>query len=201
MLRQIDTSFLLKPNPEVKGQGWGYLDPDLLSIRDMWEDVSQIVDAKEIIEIGMFAGHSTVCLLEYFPNANVASLDNGPWSQEASVVVKEKYGNRFNFTKSRFIDLPLLDRDIDLLFVDGGHSFDSVSRDISKILKEKPRYILFDNVELPGVRAALKANHLFKDFLNPQYWFYINKHKGETCPGILMLVHMEGKYDEILRLL
>lgn len=201
MLRQIDTSFLLVPNPEIKGQGWGYLNPDLLEIRDMWEDVSNIVDAKTIVEIGMFAGHSTVCLLEYFPEASVLSLDNGDFSIDASEPLKQKYGHRFDFAKSRFCDYKNVPRSIDLLFVDGGHSRDSVTRDINRTFQEKPRYILFDNVELPGVRSALKENKMFSHFLNPRFWFYVNRHKDEICPGIVMLVEMEGKYDEVLRLL
>lgn len=197
---EIDTSFLLKPNPDIDGQGWGYLNPDILEIRDMWQDLSDTIDAKNIVEIGMFAGHSTVCILEHFPNANVLSLDSGKFSVDAAKPIKEKYGERFNFINSRFTDCKKVPDNIDLLFVDGGHSVDSVTRDIKRALVEKPRYILFDNVELPGVRSALKSHGFFKNFLRPQYWFYVNNHKGETCPGILMLVHMEGHYDEILRL-
>lgn len=205
MLRQIDTSFLLTPEPEkpgekFNGQGWGYLDPDLLPIRDMWEDLTVLTNnVHTVVEVGMFAGHSTVCLLEYFPFAHVTSIDPGIFSKQAYKPIKDRYGNRFRFIPSTF---PLSDFDkIDFLFIDGNHSYEAVTKDIEKALELKPRYILFDNVELPGVRRAIKEKKLFSSFLRPRYWFYTNEHKGETCPGIIMFLDMEGKYDEVLRLL
>ena len=197
----VDTSFLLKPDENIKGQGWGYLDPSNMEISDMWVDISRIVSAKYIVELGMFAGHSTVSILEHFPESDVLSLDHGTFSVDASVPIKEKYGERFEFCKSRFVDYKSIERKIDLVFVDAGHTYDSIKRDISKILIEKPSYILFDNVELPGVRKALNEINAFDIKFNPKFWYYTNRHKEKVKPGIMMLINAEEKYDEILRLL
>jgi hypothetical protein len=198
-MKHIDTSFLLKPVPEkpgekFNGQGWGYLNPDILEIADMWNDISMLTDINIIVEIGMFAGHSTVCLLEHFPKAKVTSLDPGSFSKKSHVPIKERYGDRFTFIDDT-LQNSKINGQIDFMFIDGDHCFESVSKDIKTAFQLKPRYILFDNVELPGVRKAIKESKLFSSHLNPKYWFYVNQHKGEMCPGILMLLHMESKYE------
>ena len=201
-MKHIDTSFLLKPEPEkpgekFNGQGWGYLNPDILEISDMWNDIGMISNISTILEVGMFAGHSTVCLLEHFPKAKVISLDPGPFSRKSHVPVKDRYGDRFIFIPNTLQNTNIKET-IDLMFIDGDHSFEAVDKDIRNAFQLKPRYILFDNVELPGVRRAIKESKLFSSYLKPKYWFYVNNHKGETCPGILMLLHMENQYEEVM---
>jgi predicted O-methyltransferase YrrM len=195
MLKQIDTSFLVRPEPEKKGekfngQGWGYLDPSLLDVRTMLEEVSSLTkNVTNIIEVGMFAGHSTVCLLEHFPEAKVTSLDPGKFSEISHIPIKERYGDRFTFIPST---LPKTEVETpDLVFIDGNHSYESVVKDIKKTFEIKPRYILFDNVELPGVRQAIKEYGLFNKSLFPKYWFYVITHKENTTPGIIMFLDME----------
>lgn len=189
----VDTSFLLKPDESIEGQGWGYLDPSNMDISDIWTELSETIDANYIVELGMFAGHSTVSILENFPNADVLSLDHGKFSIDAAVPIKERYGKRFEFSSSRFIDQKPIERNIDLLFVDAGHTYDSIKKDISKAMIEKPSYILFDNVEIPGVRKALIEIDAFDIKFNPKFWFYTNIHKEKVKPGIMMLIRMEYK--------
>ena len=98
----IDTSFLLTPVPEkdgekFNGEGWGFSDPSNPSIVKMWETIKTKVNATSIFEVGMFAGHSTVMMLETFPFATVTSFDPGQFSRRAAVPIQDRYPNRFIF--------------------------------------------------------------------------------------------------------
>ena len=76
------------------------------------------------------------------------------------------------------------------MFIDGSHTYKHVKSDIQVMKRIKPKWVLFDNIELPDVRRAVKEAGLFKAELNPEYFFYVNTHKGNTQPGIFMLVKL-----------
>ena len=58
----------------------------------------------------------------------------------------------------------------------------------------KPKWVLFDNIELTDVRRAVKEAGLFKSKMIPEYFFDTNTHKGSTQPGIFMLVKLGRRY-------
>jgi len=189
----IDTSFLLCPEPEKpgekwNGQGWGFLDPANVSVSVCWEDIANIISPDNILEIGFFAGHSSTTMLNIWPKSNVISFDPGSFARRAHKNVKDKFPDRFKFypvgINKHHGDLP----NIDLMFIDGSHAKRDVEIDIAHINILKPKYVLFDNVELGEVRTAIKAAGLMDSSKNPLYFFYTCNHKGKTCPGIMMLL-------------
>ena len=192
----IDTSFLLTPVPEkegekVNGEGWGFSNPSNPSIIKMWETIKTKVNATSIFEVGMFAGHSTVMMLETFPFATVTSFDPGQFSRRAAVPIQKKYPNRFIFWAVGIDRYEQRDPiDLDLMFIDGSHTYKHVKSDIQGMNRMQPKWVLFDNIELPDVRRAIKEAGLFKTEMNPEYFFYVNEHKGNTSPGIFMLVKL-----------
>ena len=76
------------------------------------------------------------------------------------------------------------------MFIDGSHKYERVKSDIQVMKRMQPKWVLFDNVELPDVRRAVKEAGLFKVELDPEYFFYVNEHKGIRAPGIFMLVKL-----------
>ena len=76
------------------------------------------------------------------------------------------------------------------MFIDGSHTYRHVKSDIKVMKRMQPKWVLFDNIELPDVRRAVKEAGLFKSEMNPEYFFYTNTHKGSTQPGIFMLVKL-----------
>lgn len=187
----IDTSFLLKPNPPAKGEkdngeGWGYMDPNNPHILKIFQELKNKLSPKNIFEIGMFAGHSTVSFLQIWPQSNVQSCDPGIFSQRSYKNIEEKYPDRFKFYSKKPDPRNL--NPIDLLFIDGNHSYDSVMKDIAFMRVLKPKWVLFDNVEVYGVRKAIREMGYDAEDLDPQYYFYINTHKGKRNPGIMMLL-------------
>jgi predicted O-methyltransferase YrrM len=108
------------------------------------------------LEIGCYAGGSA-CLMLQRPNTNVISIDLGkPISKtivENNVKKLNKYNNNFNYIKGDSKDkktlasfLNIIDN-IDILFIDGDHSYNGVIEDFktySQFVNPKG-YIIFDD--------------------------------------------------------
>jgi predicted O-methyltransferase YrrM len=140
-------------------------------------DIAKSIDKKEInyVEIGCYAGGSA-CLMLQRENTNVISIDLGDPIDE-SVVRKNINenninGNKFNYikgnsqileTKEKLKDIMTghNSQDIDVLFIDGDHSFTSVHNDFNlyENLVSIGGYIIFDDynddIYSPEVKNAV----------------------------------------------
>jgi predicted O-methyltransferase YrrM len=108
------------------------------------------------VEIGCFAGASA-CLMLQRPNTNVISIDLGhPISQDLAKRNVEKFnvlGNSFVYlqgdsqTREMVGNLASLISDIDILFIDGDHSYSGVINDFSfyRSMVKPGGYIVFDD--------------------------------------------------------
>jgi len=116
----------------------GHMIPNEETI-DLWTTLKSNTNYKSILEIGLNAGHSAAIQLELFPDIKLYSLDIGrhDWTLEAVLVLSERFPDRFISTichstayaervKSGEYEQP----DVDAMFIDGGHTENSVRSDI-----------------------------------------------------------------------
>lgn len=148
---------------------------------------------KNIIEIGSYAGESSVVFAEQFPNANIICID--PWKSgyddkdsashsnfsEVEAAFDKRtfdYINIFKFkgTIDDFKNMPFFDN-VDMVYIDGNHSYEGVSHDI-KTCRRIPiicghdfvpdEAVLRIHPHIEGVRKAVEEllgfpHKIFKD--------------------------------------
>jgi len=193
----IDDHYLRWPN-----DSWGGTDLNNPDMVNPWLEIQEIVNAKRVIEIGMFAGHASLLMMNVFKNLeSLVSYDPSNVSENNHRQIR-KYYPQHTFYKQPIWEKEERHTDIDLIFVDGAHDGEAPYRDFKSCMKIKPRYILADNIEKPDVRIATKLKHGLWDVkYEPKYWFYINNKYSSvkkcemSSPGIMGLFKMEGNYD------
>ena len=107
-----------------------------------------------ILEIGFNFGHSSENFLKH-SNANVLSLDIGihKYCKFSEIYLKKKYPSRFNIlygdSKKTVPELAKSNNFYDLIFIDGGHSYEDAYQDIvnSKKISNKKTLIIVDDIE------------------------------------------------------
>lgn len=193
----IDDHYLRWPN-----DSWGGTDLNNPDMVNPWLEIQEIVNPKRVIEIGMFAGHASLLMMNVFKNLeSLVSYDPSNVSENNHRQIR-KYYPQHTFYKQPIWEKEERHTDIDLIFVDGAHDGEAPYRDFKSCMKIKPRYILADNIEKPDVRIATKLKHGLWDVkYEPKYWFYINNKYSSvkkcemSSPGIMGLFKMEGNYD------
>lgn len=182
---------------------WGGTDLNNPDMINPWLEMQQIINPKKVIEIGMFAGHASLVMMNVFKN--LESLESYDPSDVSATNAKQikKYYPQFQFYKEAIWGNEHRHSDIDLIFVDGYHMGDAPRKDIRSCLQIKPRYLLIDNIELKDVRHACKQVYKLWDLkYDPKYYFYTNeKYSSEQkyfarSPGIMGLFKMEGNYAD-----
>ena len=108
------------------------------------------------VEIGCYAGGSA-CLMLQRPNTNVISIDLGrPILKEvvySNVKKLNKFNNSFNYLEGNSQTYEMVDRlkkltnEIDILFIDGDHSYQAVINDfmLYEGLVKSGGFIIFDD--------------------------------------------------------
>lgn len=198
-LLNIDDHYLRYPKDT-----WGGTDLNNPDMINPWLEMQEIINPKKVIEIGMFAGHASLLMMNVFKNLeSLESYDPSGVSEKNARQIK-KYYPQHTFYKEAIWGNEQRHSDIDLIFVDGQHTGDAPSKDIRSSLKIKPRYLLVDNLELVDVRIAAKRLYKLWDVkYDPKYYFYTNeKYSSEQkyfarSPGIMGLFKMEGNYDNL----
>lgn len=138
----IDDHYIQYPK-----DAWGHTDlnnPDMIKC---FQDVADIVNPMNVIEIGMFAGHSTLVMMNVFKNLNrIDSYDPSVVSALNARQIKKFYP-QFNFYQSAIQgnEHMYIGMDIDLVYIDGHHLHPSPTLDTLSALKINPKYILYDN--------------------------------------------------------
>ena len=193
----IDDHYLHWPK-----DSWGGTDLNNPDMVNPWLEIHEIVNPKKVIEIGMFAGHASLLMMNVFKNLDsLVSYDPSEVSESNHRQIK-KYYPQHTFYREAIWENEDRHTDVDLIFVDGAHDGPAPYRDFRSCMKIKPRYILADNIEKPDVRKATKLHHSLWDVkYEPKYWFYVNnkystvKKCEMSSPGIMGLFKMEGNYD------
>lgn len=97
--------------------GWG-------SWREYVRVFLGLKDISSILEVGFNAGHSSVMLLECFPDADVVSIDipSNVVCKQGKQLIDEWYPDKHSLIlEDSTVSLPKLDNKFDLIFVDGSH--------------------------------------------------------------------------------
>lgn len=181
----IDDHYINYPS-----NAWGHTDLNNVDMIKCFTEVADSVNPVNVIEIGMFAGHSTLVMLNAFKNIKrLDSYDPSPVSAANARQIKKFYP-QFNFYQSPLQNNEHLysNTDIDLIYVDGAHLHPGPMLDTISTLKINPRYALYDNLEHADVKKEFNKHGFFEQQCDPKFWFYVNTHKGKTKPGIFALV-------------
>ena len=171
----IDTSFLPKAIE-------GHMQVQQ-NVVDMWLKIKNHTSFCSMIEIGFNVGHSSVIVLSLFDDVSVNSFDinRTERTQQGADIVKEKFNDRHNFysyntltlredIKNKNFVLP----NADLIFIDGGHSFEVALNDIMIAKENNISYVVVDDSNIDTVRSAINA----VDFLTEiETWAYVYQKK------------------------
>lgn len=120
---------------------------------------------KKILEIGFNAGHSAQAFLTspYCEKLVSFDLNEHPYTKVGVEYMQSKYGNKFEFIigDSR-LQIPLyasshVSEKFDLIFIDGGHTFECCSSDIRncKKLAHKDTLVWIDDYNIGEVKKAI----------------------------------------------
>jgi len=149
-------------------------------------DIARLFEGEiNYVEIGCYAGASA-CLMLQRPNTNVFSIDTGePIPMEsaiANIASHNHHGNKTVYIKGNSHHADTIKRlrtemkgGIDILFIDGGHSYHDVTAD----------FALYENMVKPG------GYIVFDDYMDYQF-------SPEVKPAVdAIVVTIPNKYDII----
>jgi predicted O-methyltransferase YrrM len=132
------------------------------------------------VEIGCYAGGSA-CLMLQRPNTNVISIDLGqPIPKEtvySNVEKLNKNNNSYNYLEGNSQTYEMVDRlkeltnEIDILFIDGDHSYQAVINDfmLYEGLVKSGGYIVFDDYRDEGCPGTKEAVDEIVESVNGRY--------------------------------
>jgi hypothetical protein len=137
--------------------GWGYLPPSA-EVFDNLSKAIEVSNAKSILEIGFYAGHSTTYLANLAPDATIFSCcPDHPRGREYGTIVSDLFPNvTVNCVPSPEVFLLTMAKKFDLCFLDGNHSYISALTDFMLCRELRIPYVLFDNTELHTVRTLIQ---------------------------------------------
>ena len=137
-------------------------------VLNLWQDVKAKTDFKHIFEIGTNGGHSAAMILTMFDDVKVTSIDIGAhgYTRVAVAALKEKFGDRFEYierdTKLYYKELlageVTFPEGVDIINIDGDHSFEGASNDLFLAKHTSIKHILLDDFAMYGVPTAYAAN-------------------------------------------
>jgi precorrin-6B methylase 2 len=170
--------------PETKE---GHMIPNQGTL-DMWKSLHEKTNYTHLFEIGLNGGHSAAINLELFPNVKVTSLDinKHKYAVTAANTLKEKFDERFDyiFCDSRAYAQRVykgdyeVPKDIDMVFIDGGHDFSCLLSDIalSKFLNLKELFVDNTSSDFRSITKALDSLERL-DVLEPlEKYKYVGVH-------------------------
>ena len=142
----------------------GHLNPGQVEWVFLNQFIKQHPEISLIGEIGFNAGHSSQLFLDARPQTKVISFDIGYWPY---VKTGKNYIDRFYPRRHELIlgdslvTVPLFHQknpntQFDLIFVDGGHSYECAKGDIENMrnLAKPSTFIVVDDMQAPAVAKA-----------------------------------------------
>src|SRR5580765_3139790 len=124
-------------------------------------EVARVIQPKRIIEIGVGLGISAMAFLDGCPNATYLGIDNDcEQDRDFPVIPSQFVGNLLGSRgRIRVADSTKIDRlpQVDLVHVDGGHSYDDAYNDVLLAWRSEARWILIDDARDSVVSAATFA--------------------------------------------
>ena len=144
--------------------GTGHMPPSK-EVVDFWKKVKEHTDFKTLVEIGFNAGHSSSIILTLFEDTKILSHDIGQFdiTLRNGELVKDKFKNRFDLVIKNSLSIqPSEINGNDVLFIDGGHDYEIVSKDIELFINSDIQYLVLDDMQHRGVKKAY-ANYLNND--------------------------------------
>jgi len=177
-------------------EGWPYLEghilPDTSSCR-MIHSILKLTRSKNVFEIGFNYGHSAYAFMNVDPSLKYHSIDIGLYEHTLvnAEKLKEMYPDRFEFTHMSSHDVdPTSLSEYDMIFVDGDHRTDGMSRDLNLSNAAKPKYILIDDyVGCMGVSLGIYPKRLIHHYLDKPDFTY-NKIQEFSYPSSDRINHM-----------
>jgi predicted O-methyltransferase YrrM len=182
----IDTSFLPKPI-----EGHMQIQP---SVIDMWKSVKNLTDFRTMMEIGFNVGHSSVIVLSMFPDVTITSFDIGRNERtlQGADLVSNKFPHRHSF---RQIDSVTLREEFkeglsaigqqDLIFIDGGHTYDVALSDIMMAKELGIKNILVDDSNMEEVARAINSVDFLEKVMDFNYMYKKGKKKLNNVTSTL----------------
>ena len=182
---QIDFSWLDIDAKKVEG----HMRPGPEAL-EYWSKIKEISKFKSMMEIGFNAGHSSAFVLENFDDVKVHSYDIGwhDYTEPNAQKVKEKYGDRFNFTlkDSKKIEPKEIQFKYDIVYIDGEHTFEGAFSDIQLFINSTMRWAVIDDLQIKSVAKAVTHPTHKKYFREVWRGKYISHPKGNEVTGILV---------------
>lgn len=124
--------------------------------------IVEMVKPKSILEIGFNMGHSSSMWLNLFEGI-VTSCDISMKDETiaGARVLRNRYPDRFFYFNRNRVSFSeeVRGHECDLIFIDGGHLYDDVKKDIELAINLNIQYLAFDDILEqfgPGVMSAIR---------------------------------------------
>lgn len=137
--------------------GWGYLQPSEQVFSNLSKAI-EVSNAKSILEIGFYVGHSTTYLANLAPDAEIFSCcPDHPRGRKYGTIISDLFPNvTVNRVPSPDVFLLTMTKQFDLCFLDGNHTYAAALTDFMLCRELRIPYVLFDNTELTSVRTLIQ---------------------------------------------
>lgn len=166
----------------------------------MFKEVNDIVQPKNILEIGFNVGHSAVLWMAT-TEANVVSVDIGEHdnTKKASRILKNKFQDRFSFilsdSKEVLPQLRNLPNDFDLIFVDGGHNLFTFVNDLNIGFRMNCEYFLVDDYEQGFIKKVLEGYQTTSFLEKIKVWENRPKYVAEGHVSLVLFKNIGLDYE------
>lgn len=181
----------------------------LMQVIQQFEDLIEFCNANNfnnVLEIGYLHGSSALMFLMN-TTGTVTSIDYIE-NKESETYLQNMFPNKFNMLHGHSSDvLQTLDTEYDLIYIDGGHEYKTVKKDLElcKFLSGEKTYIIMNDVVLDPEYSMFwndGPTRVFKEIINQNDELsYIHKlyHKGRGLV-IFTLKKKEFSKEDILHL-